>query len=165
MKGNGIVQFLHKSRLSSAGFLSSAADASSTCRTVAPSNQLPATMWMQEDIATIFRRQRRRHQDKQANLRSNDDGDDEVMSKDSEHLRPKPAVYERRPESTAAIPKNSGRRYYYAGLYGGTTAEFLTLSRAVARRTEADLARGIIAQVKLRADAGYNNGYVFIVVF
>mmetsp|Transcript_81970 Transcript_81970/g.220122 ORF Transcript_81970/g.220122 Transcript_81970/m.220122 type:complete len:814 (+) Transcript_81970:462-2903(+) len=63
------------------------------------------------------------------------------------NLQPGPAPYERRPESAAMVPTGAGQRYYYAGLYGGNIDEFLALSLAVARRTEADLARGLIAQV------------------
>ena len=114
-------------------------------RTIAASGQPPGTMWMQGDVATIFQKQRRiRRRDATQPTKSNSEQNE---TENSGHLRPQPAVYERRPDSQAAVPFGLGQRYYYAGLYGGETSEFLALSKAVARRTEADLARGIIAKV------------------
>ena len=115
-------------------------------RNMSASGQPPGTMWMQEDVAAIFREQRGCRRRRAAHTPI--DRQAERGAEDGGHLRPRQAVYERRPESEAAVPLGSGRRYYYAGLYGGRAAEFLSLSMAVARRTEADFARGIVARVR-----------------
>ena len=55
-------------------------------------------------------------------------------------------TYERDPRSTAYIPYNCGREYVSGGLNGGTAAAYLAMCRELERRTEQDLARGIIAR-------------------
>lgn len=60
--------------------------------------------------------------------------------------RPLFYTYDRNPRSTAYIPYNCGRDYVSGGLNGGTAAAFLALCRELSRRTEADLARGVIAR-------------------
>lgn len=53
--------------------------------------------------------------------------------------------YDRNPKSTAYIPYNCGKDYVSGGLNGGTAAAFLALCHELERRTEDDLARGVIA--------------------
>lgn len=53
--------------------------------------------------------------------------------------------YDRNPKSTAYIPYNCGRDYVSGGLNGGTSSAFLTLCHELERRTELDLAHGVIA--------------------
>lgn len=55
-------------------------------------------------------------------------------------------TYERDPRSTAYIPYNCGRDYVSGGLNGGTAAAYLAMCRELERRTEQDLAHGIIAR-------------------
>lgn len=55
-------------------------------------------------------------------------------------------TYDRNPRCRAYIPYNCGRDYVSGGLNGGTSAAFLALCRELERRTEADLADGIIAR-------------------
>lgn len=54
--------------------------------------------------------------------------------------------YDRNPKCRAYIPYNCGRVYVSGGLNGGTAAAFLALCHELARRTEDDLARGVIAR-------------------
>lgn len=54
--------------------------------------------------------------------------------------------YDRDPKCRACIPYNCGRDYVSGGLNGGTAAAFLALCHELERRTEADLADGVIAR-------------------
>lgn len=54
--------------------------------------------------------------------------------------------YERRRKSLAGIPYNCGQYYVAGGLNGGCSGAFLQLCRELKARTDADLARGIIAR-------------------
>jgi len=60
---------------------------------------------------------------------------------------PAPAVYETRNESCAFIGASEGTRYYYSGFFGGRRHKVYVMLRAIARCSDADLARGIIARV------------------
>lgn len=55
-------------------------------------------------------------------------------------------TYDRDPRCRAYIPYNCGRDYVSGGLNGGTAAAFLALCHELERRTEADLADGVIAR-------------------
>lgn len=55
-------------------------------------------------------------------------------------------TYDRNPKSTAYIPYNCGRAYVSGGLNGGTSSAFLALCHELERRTEQDLANGVIAR-------------------
>ncbi|MGN0983590.1 MAG: family 6 glucosyltransferase [Gemmiger sp.] len=52
--------------------------------------------------------------------------------------------YDRNPRCTAYIPYNCGRDYVSGGLNGGTGPAFLALCRELDRRTEQDIAAGVI---------------------
>ena len=54
-------------------------------------------------------------------------------------------TYERRARITAYIPYNCGKDYVSGGLNGGTAQAFLAMCHELDRRTEQDLANGIIA--------------------
>jgi len=54
--------------------------------------------------------------------------------------------YDRNPRSWACIPYTCGKYYVAGGLNGGTAAGFLAMCRELERRTENDLARGVIAR-------------------
>jgi histo-blood group ABO system transferase len=53
--------------------------------------------------------------------------------------------YETRPESTAYVGPQEGRRYYCGGFVGGRTDEFLSLARRISRAIDLDRARGLVA--------------------
>jgi hypothetical protein len=55
-------------------------------------------------------------------------------------------TYERRRKSAAYIPYNCGRAYVSGGLNGGQTQAYLAMCRELARRTRADLDRGVVAR-------------------
>jgi hypothetical protein len=52
---------------------------------------------------------------------------------------------ERNPNSEAYIPIGSNNRYFCGGFIGGSSKEFLEMSREIIRRIESDLSKGIIA--------------------
>jgi len=54
--------------------------------------------------------------------------------------------YDNNPESKAFIPKNRGKKYYAGGFNGGTTQEFLKMSKFIINNIDDDLSRGIIAR-------------------
>lgn len=54
--------------------------------------------------------------------------------------------YDRNPRSRACMPYTAGQVYVAGGLNGGETAAFLALCHELDRRTEADLADGVIAR-------------------
>ncbi|MDD4849063.1 MAG: family 6 glucosyltransferase [Gemmiger sp.] len=54
-------------------------------------------------------------------------------------------TYDRNPKSRAYIPYNCGQYYVSGGLNGGYTPAFLALCHELERRTEEDLAHGVIA--------------------
>ena len=66
-------------------------------------------------------------------------------------------TYDRNPKCRAYIPYNCGRDYVSGGLNGGTAAAFLTMSRELDRRTDADLADG---QMALWHDESHLNRYI-----
>ncbi len=65
--------------------------------------------------------------------------------------------YDRNPKCRAYIPYNCGRVYVSGGLNGGTAGAFLTMSRELDRRTDADLADG---QMALWHDESHLNRYI-----
>ena len=65
--------------------------------------------------------------------------------------------YDRNPKCRAYIPYNCGRAYVSGGLNGGTAGAFLSMSRELDRRTDADLADG---QMALWHDESHLNRYI-----
>lgn len=65
--------------------------------------------------------------------------------------------YDRNPKCRAYIPYNCGRVYVSGGLNGGTAGAFLSMSRELDRRTDADLADG---QMALWHDESHLNRYI-----
>ena len=65
--------------------------------------------------------------------------------------------YDRNPKCRAYIPYNCGRAYVSGGLNGGTAEAFLSMSRELDRRTDADLADG---QMALWHDESHLNRYI-----
>jgi len=60
---------------------------------------------------------------------------------------PSDAVYETRNVSQASIKVGEGTRYYYSGFFGGSRQKVYEMLLFIARNTEADLARGVVARV------------------
>lgn len=61
------------------------------------------------------------------------------------HKKPEEFEYERRPESTAYIPKGEGQMYYAGGFNGGKPEHFLKMAESIVKNVDKDFENNIIA--------------------